>query len=74
MSWGNRCQRLPSERRGDCAELQPAVSEGGVAQRSLAELQRLSSWRPIASVPQPSLILREGRKPITRRLGWDDVF
>ncbi|MDM7937262.1 MAG: FdhF/YdeP family oxidoreductase [Cyanobium sp. CZS 48M] len=56
------------------AELQPAVPEAVFGQRSLQELQRLSSLEAdrLGRLSHP-LILREGRSHY-ERLSWDDVL
>ncbi|NQV10187.1 MAG: FdhF/YdeP family oxidoreductase [Cyanobacteria bacterium] len=71
---GQPLQRCLKSVEAIAAELQPAVPEGVFAQRSLAELQRLSSMEAdrLGRLSHP-LILREGRSHY-ERLGWDDVF
>ncbi|APD49372.1 oxidoreductase [Synechococcus sp. SynAce01] len=71
---GQPLQRCLKSVEAIAAELQPAVSEGVFAQRSLAELQRLSSMEAdrLGRLSHP-LILREGGSHY-ERLGWDDVF
>ncbi|MBE9153794.1 FdhF/YdeP family oxidoreductase [Cyanobium sp. LEGE 06113] len=71
---GEPLQRCLKSVEAISAELQPAVSEAVFGQRSLRELQQLSSLEAdrLGRLSHP-LILREGRSHY-ERLGWDDVF
>ncbi len=71
---GEPLQRCLKSVEAIVAELQPAVPEGVFAQRTLAELQRLTSLEAdrLGRLSHP-LILREGRSHY-ERLGWDDVL
>ena len=71
---GEPLQRCLKSVEAIAAELQPAVPEGVFGQRSLAELQRLSSMEAdrLGRLSHP-MLLRQGRSHY-ERIGWDDVF
>ena len=71
---GEPLQRCLKSVEAISAELQAAVPERLFGQRSLAQLQQLSSLEAdrLGRLSQP-LILREGRSHY-ERIGWDDVF
>ncbi len=71
---GEPLQRCLKSVEAIAAELQPAVPERVFGQRSLGELQALSSLEAdrLGRLSQP-LLRREGRAHY-ERIGWDDVF
>ena len=71
---GEPLQRCLKSVEAISAELQAAVPKGLFGQRSLAQLQELSSLEAdrLGRLSQP-LILRQGRSHY-ERIGWDDVF
>ncbi len=71
---GEPLQRCLKSVQAIAAELQPAVPEGVFGQRSLSQLQTLSSLEAdrLGRLSHP-LLLREGRSQY-ERIGWDDVF
>ncbi len=71
---GEPLQRCLKSVEAISAELQAAVPKGLFCQRSIAELQQLSSLEAdrLGRLSQP-LILRQGRSHY-EPIGWDDVF